>query len=327
MYSSNTYYGWIPTLAGNIFLFNPFLDEIKYKSIQRYSKEIPSDIYEEVNANYHALVNEINPSDNEKKDGREKAIVIYAFKTNDHNYLERLYLLREKEDNTGYKLLSKADIISLSENGLIKFNVYGTGFLAEKEIKQEIVNQIYINIRDAYHKHTHHDGDNLAADSLAPCCLGKTDEDGICRIIDTYLRKIIYYHGGIQSLIHHNIQSKNQIVVAVELIRQASGEFLYAQNFCVEFGDLLDFRMKEKYIQTFANNIQSMNIFHNEINAKYSYETSTIASKQNKTLIDMTASMTALTGKMTSLTTLMTFLTILLAFLTIISLLKQFNII
>ena len=49
MFSQNKWYGWIPTLTGNIFLSNPFQDKITYKPLGEYSEKIPRAIIDELN--------------------------------------------------------------------------------------------------------------------------------------------------------------------------------------------------------------------------------------------------------------------------------------
>jgi hypothetical protein len=164
-------------------------------------------------------------------------------------------------------LYGHADIISLSKNGLIEFDVHEIIASPDPSVTQELPNQIYIDIRDTYHKHTHHGGDDLGVDSLILICIKKiTPEEAICGIIDLFLTKIVLYHENIDPYIHSR---KIVITGAVELIRRASGEFLYAQHFCVQYGDMLPSGMKEKHMQIFASSIQSMNIFLHEVNAKY----------------------------------------------------------
>jgi len=275
----NKWYGWIPTLTGNIFLSDPFQDGSIYKSLENYSEKIQLNVLIQLNE-YYVLVKDKKFNNNTKRDNGEKATVIYAFNKDRPNNLERLYLFFEDERNTGYILYGHADIITLSKNGLIEFDVHEIITSPDPSFTRELANQIYIDIRDTYHKHTHHGEDDLAGEGLIPICVQKeTPEEAICGIIDLFLNKIDLYHENIDPYLH---STKIVITGAVELIRRASGEFLYAQHFCLNMADMLPSGMKEKYIQIFANSIQLMNIFLNEVNAKYAHDTAARSSGQNE---------------------------------------------
>lgn len=288
-----TCYGWIPNLTGDIFLMDPFGDSTKYHPIAEFQSQIPVAYLTEFKAHKTVFARVKTFSDNKDDELGERDLIVYVLDDANPKKLLKWYLFVDSGD--AYKLIAWVDIPQFEEKGLIKF-VAHEHIDDDPTITQEILNQAYIDIRDIYHEHTHHDGDvdGDAADSLIPISVASRDEAAAIKdILLRFQSKIVTYHKKIKQYI--NIPEKSKyITVAVEKIRQASGEYLYAQNFVSFYGGRggIDTAV---HLQLFANVIRSMDVFLEELNAKYSHETSVIAKSQNRLLLFMTLALVALT--------------------------------
>jgi len=289
-------YGWIPNLTGDIFLMDPFKNKKKFFSIDQYSNRIPVTFLSEFGSSENVKVRPKIFSDNKDDIKNENELIVYILDKEDTKKLVKWYVFINSGDvGEAYKLVAYIDIIEFDEKGLIKFVAHEPEN-DNSTITNEFLNQIYIDIRDIYHEHTHHDGDSDgdAADSLIPLSIDSKDEAAAIKgILVKFQTKIVTYHKRIKQYINVIDKSK-YITVAVEKIRQASGEYLYAQNFVAFYGDRGNINITV-YQQLFSNVIQSMSVFLEELNAKYSHETSVITKRQNKLLLVMTIALVALT--------------------------------
>jgi hypothetical protein len=293
MQTDITCYGWIPNLTGNIFLMDPFKNKSKFKSIDQYSDRIPVAILGNYKSYKNIKVKDKIFSDNKNDLNQEKNIIVYILDDKNPKKIIKWYVFIE--DGAAFQLVYSVDIIEFDEKGLIKF-VAHEHVDGNPTITNEFLNQIYIDIRDIYHEHTHHDGDidGDAADSLIPLSINnENDAAAIKEILLMFQKKIVTYHKKIKQYINYADKS-TYITVAVENIRQASGEYIYAQNFVAFYGKRGEIQ-EDIYSKLFSNVIQSMDVFLEELNAKYSHETAVITKRQNKLLLIMTFVLIALT--------------------------------
>jgi hypothetical protein len=180
-----------------------------------------------------------------------------------------------QENGKLFKLIGHVKIDTLEKRGLIKFQLVKFAD-PNTELEKEFINQVYINIKNLYHEHTHHDGDiATAADSMLPVCFIDDDITSKMEIIQQFQNKIIAYHKAIKFFSnlfedHHN---KTSIKTVHVIIRQAKGEFIYALNFLNCFKD--DFGKDfEVYENIFRNAIISIDTFSEEANVKYNFQLS-----------------------------------------------------
>ena len=316
------FYGWIPTLTDSIFLRPPYEDgdmyvhkctfhenEGKIICKQPHKKEytikideqkISKELFDRFRGTQYAYVREKNfrmiP---EKK--REDTLVLYLFHNKECHVLQYWYCFDKIGEGAQYEYVFHVDNISLEKNGFINFSL--TVNLAKPHaeskstlpfdewsntIEKEVANQAYRDIRDMYHKHTHHrdEGSFLVVSSK------DNRGEAIQDIIDQFQEKIIKYHERINRYIYVRHE---HFLEAIELVRQARGEFLYAQNFCSNFGRGQDLQIFESAIKSMAMFLEESNARHSESNAKasrkaelHAQETERAMLFQNKLMIILT---------------------------------------
>lgn len=157
----------------------------------------------------------------------------------------------------------------IDKRGLIKFRLINF-ILDNDQLKREFVNLVFINIKELYHKHTHHDGDTSVADRLLPVCFTDNRIVGMAGILTQFQKKIIFYNLLIkENFIFNNKKSLfwNPMNSVHEAIRQATGEFLYALNFINFYKN--DIEDVDVYETVFRNEISSINAYSEEAESQY----------------------------------------------------------
>jgi hypothetical protein len=240
-----------------------------------------------------------------KTDSDESHLFVYLLSS--PNELKEILIFQENEKHL-LKLIIRIAILDIQPRGLIQFESNESIFINIKG-ENAFINQVFINIRDLYHEHTHHDGDNTAvADSLL---LVSLDNDNVPQALDEILknfqRKIIRYH----KLIKEALKVKHT-KIAVEtthsLIRQAKGEFIYAINFV----NLYFFKSENHplYINFFENAIRSIDTFYEETNTKYLFELTETQTQSSLELKNLVAAQNKLSKNLERWTIILIFLTI-----------------
>lgn len=235
--------GWIPTVSGNISLLNPFgktgrgLLDIKTFDLSNYSGKIEQR-YMDIMSNYSFQFEKNVHLSDKKIDSAESHLFVYLLSTSD--ILKEILVFREDANQKLLKLIIHVTIQDIQPRGLIKFES-SEGTFDDIKSENAFINQVYINIRNLYHEHTHHDGDDsTAADSLLLLSLNNDNNSkALNEIFRNRQRKIITYHKLIKDALKETC-TKVAVEATHSLIRQAKGEFIYS----IIFLDLYFFRSK-----------------------------------------------------------------------------------
>lgn len=230
----------------------------------------------------------------------EQSIILYSFDERGKNDKYLKYWDLFINDGKGkYIHYVHVDIVLLEEKGAVQFRV--------KKIKAErivggFIKHIFWDICNIYHSHTHHNLDPKEPEKiiLRPFCQKKarSKEDGICCTINRFLTKINVYHRIITGLISDSIdETKNKYdrnnakKIRSVMLRQASGEFIYAKHLYICYVDEVLKLQQNNYKNTlslFNNAITSMDTFQRELTIRHSQEESIASSNQNIMLFGVT---------------------------------------
>jgi len=264
-----TFYGWVPNLSGDIYLHDPFNDRDKFTPYSDHTERIPQDINDEISAGLQAFYRKKRLSDN-PRDEEEFTLFIYITSGSQSRQLARVLLLSESDSL--YTLIVDIKVQIIDKYGLIKFDLSpkAVDLLDDDEYTRNFINQIYVDVRDIYHEHTHHDGDlNSSAACLLPMSYSPDETNAVAEIVANYKRKILEYHKKLKVYTKANGKS-NVIQVSIESIRQAKGEFIYALSFLTFYASKTQDQQNQlvdRFI--FLNAIKSIDTFSDEINTKY----------------------------------------------------------
>ena len=99
----------------------------------------------------------------------------------------------------------------------------------------------------------------------------------------------------LRELVDNEHPDKN-LAVAAEMVRIATGCFLYAQRFYDLYGNALLPNVRSEHKLVFENGIKSVHAFLDEIDAIHTYRASSSLSRQTIMLVVMTAVLIGLTG-------------------------------
>ena len=205
----------------------------------------------------------------EECDQKEVSLFVYLLENGEPRHKLKEILVFQENDNF-LQLVGHIIVDDIDKKGLIIFR--SLKFVLDNEqLEREFVNLVFINIKELYHKHTHHDGDTSVADRLLPVCFTNDRKLGVAGIVKQFQKKIIFYN----LLIKENFLVNNRkgmlwnpMVSVHEVIRQATGEFLYALNFINFYKDDIDH--PEIYEGIFRNEISSVNAYSAEAESQYS---------------------------------------------------------
>ena len=204
----------------------------------------------------------------DERDKNELSIFIYLLRdSQDHKELKEILVFQE--NGTLLNFVGHAGIDSIDRRGLIKFHSIRFCFNNEK-LEAAFINQIFVNVKEMYHKHTHHDGDGAVADRLLPVCITRCDTLGKLGILKQFQKKIIFYNTEIKDYFMYARQSHfyDPRAATHAVMRQGKGEFIYALNFIKFYcGHLPE---KELYETVFTNEISSINTYSREAESEYS---------------------------------------------------------
>ena len=270
-----TFYGWVPNLNGDIYLHDPFNDRQKFTPYSNLTERIPQDVKDEISAGLQAFYRKKRLSDN-PSDVNDVTLFIYIASGSQSRQLTRVLLLSESENM--YKLIVDTKVQIIDKYGLIKFDLSpkAVDLLDDDGYTRDFINQIYIDVRDIYHEHTHHDGDlNSSADCLLPMSYSSDETNAVAEIVANFKRKIPEYHKKLKVYTKANGKS-NVIQVSIDSIRQAKGEFIYALGFLNYYAsEIQDHQDKQNQLLQdrfiFLNAIRSIDTFSDEINTKYTF--------------------------------------------------------
>jgi len=132
----------------------------------------------------------------------------------------------------------------------------------DKNQEKDIANRIYRFIRDIYHVHIHHPGDQPLSVVEAQDKCGAIKE-----ILKQYLLKFIIYQETVRSLI--NEKNMNNLISASERAASGKGEVKYALAFISSYGK--NCNLDRKYHRVFKRFLQSLSILEQHINTKSSF--------------------------------------------------------
>jgi hypothetical protein len=254
-------------------LQNPFTD-LKLYNIDTYKNQITTIEYEEIKKYPNNFVRVKNLSDVIKIPC--PVLIVYLTQTEildrkEFQIPKRLFIYL-KNENTSHLLICKIDILRMHYRGLTEFE--STFFIVKDNyFEKEFLKSVFIDIRDLYHEHTHHDGDiELAADSLSTISCGQTYEDSIKDVIANFQEKIILYHKLIKFLLNKKGKTQEIIRYVVDYVRQAKAESIYALNFLNYYKENIQKDNIDIYMKIFENSLISYDMRFNEINSKYDAE-------------------------------------------------------
>jgi len=236
-------------------------------------------------------------SDN-KQDDDEIITFYYILSKNDFYPNKIIGLIKNKDsvDKLSYNHLMTVSINKFDKKGFLSLNL--ESFICNPEeipdkFLHEFMNQIFINLRDIYHEHTHHDGDNdKTADSLITLSFSDSEEKGLLDLLRMYQEKIIEYHREIKSLLKEE-RPPNYVSAASATIRLAKGEFLYAKNLLLYYSDRIE--NSKLFLSIFDNAISSMGVFFDDISLKHYSESVKSQDKLNSSINILTMVVVLLT--------------------------------
>ena len=237
-----------------------------------------------------------------KIDSAESHLFVYLLSTSD--ILKEILVFREDANQKLLKLIIHVTIQDIQPRGLIKFES-SEGTFDDIKSENAFINQVYINIRNLYHEHTHHDGDDsTAADSLLLLSLNNDNNSkALNEIFRNRQRKIITYHKLIKDALKET-RTKVAVEATHSLIRQAKGEFIYS----IIFLDLYFFRSKDYqlHVKLFENAIRSIDTFYEEANTKYLFELTEVQTKVSNEILKLTDVQTKVSNEILKLTEIQT---------------------
>ena len=265
--------GWIPSISGDIFLFEPFIHstaipDVKEFYINDYEQKISRDFLEKINQYEIRFVNNSVKMSDEECDRNELSIFIYLLEDGgDHKHLKEVLVFQE--NGALLNFVGHVEIECIEKRGIIKFHSVRFCFDNDK-LEEAFINQIFVNIKELYHKHTHHDGNAAVADRLLPVCLTADDATGKMAILRQFQKKIIFYNTEIKNYFVYAKKSKtyDPSEALHGVIRQAKGEFLYALNFIKFYRESFG-TDADVYETIFKNEISSIEAYSSEAESEY----------------------------------------------------------
>ncbi len=290
-----TFYGWVPNLSGDIYLHDPFNDREKFTPYSNLTERIPQDLNDEIPADLQVFYRKKRLSDN-PLDEEEVTLFIYVTSGSQSHQLTRVLLLSESDSL--YTLIVDIKVQIIDKYGLIKFDLSpkAVDLLDDDEYTRNFINQIYVDARDIYHEHTHHDGDlNSSADCLLPMSYSSDETNAVAEIVANYKRKILEYHKKLK--VYTKVNGKSNVIqVSIESIRQAKGEFIYALSFLNFYASKTQDHQNQLVDRLiFLNAIKSIDTFSDEINTKYIFISTETQKRHSWFLSVLTVLLVALT--------------------------------
>jgi len=206
------WFGWIPTLAGREVFPALCMEFLKDKGAVENGRRCTF--------RFHKRLYDV-----------KKSLCVVTLELQD-GYVTSVEISDEDENRT----IVRAEDIKFHKNGLVSFTI-------ECTVDERVAAmQVFRIIRDVYHVHTHHKHQDVL---LEPVKASRADE-AIKGILNIYLKKIVDY----MKEIKHRADTlflKYCSVVTIEdaedLISQALGEMVYAENFC----ELFDLKEKSRF--------------------------------------------------------------------------------
>jgi hypothetical protein len=254
--------GWIPNLTGNIFLKNPFEDS-RFSEIKHYRDIIPLNEYGWANNDFNVYVKKKETKSFEQKD---VLIFIYFVKKNISN--EPIEIKIFEENKPRFKKICTIKKIIVDKGGLIQFEAetnFEQDTYHDSSYEKWFIEYVFLDIRDLYHEHTHHDADPDVCELVYNT---KTKKEGINEIIKNFQRKIIVYSHVVKGIQRSKGADPSQ--GAMDTLKMCNAEFIHALNFLEYYKR--DIRQEyKKYVQIFENAIRSCEATNAEINAKIQF--------------------------------------------------------
>lgn len=305
------FYGWVPNLSGDIYLHDPFTARKKFTPYSNLMECIPQGVKDEISGDSRAFYRKKYLSDN-PSDKDEVTLFIYITSSSQFHQLTRVLLLSKSKHT--YELVADTKVQILDKYGLVKFDLSSKreDLLEGDKFARDFINQIYVDVRDTYHEHTHHDGDmGSSADCLLPISYSSDEINAVAEIIANYKRKILEYHKKLKVYTKTNEKS-NVIQVSIDSIRQAKGELLYALSFLNYYASKIQDHpdKRNQFAQdrsVFLNAIRSIDTFSDEINTKYIFLSTETQKKHGWYLCILTVCLCILTVFLVALTLVLIF--------------------
>jgi len=212
-------WGWIPNLSGNYLLASPCLEDV-IKSNTRYESHKKGEYVGEKS------ISDIKDS---------KSCMISYVICDPDKVTVSIY--------DGQKILLDGEICIHDGRGLVEFN-------ASSATKNEkiLIKELYVELKDIFHKHTHHSEGATGPDLLIDVVFEETEEKAVKRISEQYVKKVSVYPKTIKALektLKKALGKENEDEKLKEIFYdtyiQASGDFLYGscfvEMFSKELGD------------------------------------------------------------------------------------------
>lgn len=278
---SDSWYGWIPSLTREI-PFKYFIDisksKFEYDEITDEKRKKSLDkILSNSGVSYYTFYQKFeDPPD-------EESIVIVS--VNNENKIDRV-VISHKSPIFTIEEIDYWACCKIQDNGLLEIN---RGNINPNAIESDVINQIYIIVRDIYHEHTHHDCGDEHGDIFLEPVLVKNEKEAVEKINKRFQEKIVYYHGWI-NYSKKNLPIPKNLEAISTYIKNAKGEMTYAISFVDLFKDFFEENKEnhtsshDQYRSSYLNAISSIDILAKEIEIHYTSEINSLLLNLTKIL-------------------------------------------
>ncbi|WP_456328292.1 hypothetical protein [Archaeoglobus sp.] len=256
-----TYYGWIPTLAGEE-VFDSLCSEFVSNS-ERLPKDLRDAVKDFVRNELGWNVGKVFVISKNLFDLKKSNNLIFIqFNTNWR--LEKVAIVEgdfKKLVQENVTTIATANIV-FHDKGLVEIVLtsFNRNYKRHNVDQHKVGRQIFRIVRDVYHVHTHHKHQDVL---LEPVCANNPDE-AKDKLLKQYLKKIVDYHKELKARVDLGFWHYFSIFKykdAENVILQALGEIIYGESFSEMF--------HRNYISRFKRAKDSLQALHNRIKAKY----------------------------------------------------------
>ncbi len=256
-----TYYGWIPTLAGEE-IFDSLCSEFVSNS-ERLPEDLRDAVKDFVRNELRWNVGRVFVISKNLFDLKKSNNLIFI-QFNANWRIEKIAIVEgdfKKLVQGNVATIATANIV-FHDRGLVEIVLtsFNRDYERHNVDQHKVGRQMFRIVRDVYHVHTHHKHQDVL---LEPVCANNPDE-AKDKLLKQYLKKIVDYHKEVKARVDLHFWHYFSIFKykdAEDIILQASGEIIYGESFSEMF--------HRNYISRFKRAKNSLQTLHNRIKAKY----------------------------------------------------------
>lgn len=295
--SNSHYYAWIPTLTNGISIekgFETVLDEYKEESFHTYTGKKPhieKDIKDgkerkfdrKIILDVDKKIKQIQIFDYENKRIGGGNIKFFS---NLYNTLTGLIEIYDLDIDKNYVKTIISDIKEREDIKKLPSYLFLNEKYIEKNLKTLLIREIYVCVRDVYHKHTHHDDSH---DLHLNVIEASDTKDAIEKIIKQFENKA-NEHILRMNDIYKNYKNKEKSLSEAgwyDRFILATGEMIYAQRFIELHEDKLP-ASKEYLISQFKHGETTLNAHKEVINEEIESQRKEIEVQRNEEILKLT---------------------------------------